>query len=170
VESRGFKELTVENWLKPDVISANFFSIDDSGQSRIMSGEDWIRRILRPQLNDSVPLEARKLYEVARGTMAYGFLFYPIYTLATEQLFRVAETAIKLLCESKGTPKRIKSFDDKLKWLAQQGIISARVEHSWQKIRRLRNESSHPNNQNILPPGWAIGFLDYIAEQINALF
>jgi len=31
------------------------------------------------------------MYEAARASMCYGYFFYPLYTLATQQLFRVAE-------------------------------------------------------------------------------
>lgn len=81
----GIKKLTVGNWLKPDGVWSHFEGIS--------SGEVWVRSILQPALVETVPLEVRKLFEVARSAMAYAYFFYPLSSLAEEQLYRVVESA-----------------------------------------------------------------------------
>lgn len=100
----------------------------------------------------------------------YGYLFYPLYTLAGEQLLRVADSAIMFKCQLLGAPRQVSDFYKRLKWLAKQKIISPKQEHQWQKVRRFRNSASHPQDQMILPPGYYIDFLVYITEEINMLF
>jgi hypothetical protein len=167
----GFRKLTADNWLLPDEASSMFFGASSAdGQFRPMKGEDWLRPILQPQLNDTVPFEVRRLYEVARGALAYGYLFYPLYTLAAEQLFRVAEAAVTHKCKAVGAPNSIRSFQPKVDYLVNQGIISAEDKSRWDAIRKLRNIASHPENQTILPPGPVIGLLERITDSINSLF
>src|SRR6266496_4073890 len=95
-----FKQLDIKNWLQPDPASYNLLAIDVTGQPRVMTGEDWLQIIIHPKLKDNVPTQIKRLFEVARGAMVYGFFFYPVYSLAVEQLYRVAETAIKSKCKS----------------------------------------------------------------------
>lgn len=167
----GIKILTTENWLQPDPTSTIFAQISSSdGSVSSMSGDDWVKLFLKPSLVDSVPEEVRKLFEVARGALAYGYFFYPLYTLAGEQLFRVVECAISAKCQLLGAPKRIKNFQDKIKFLSNKNIISNQDVVWWDAVRNLRNITSHPQQQNILPPGAIATTLYRIAEQINGLF
>ncbi len=95
MKNLGFKKLTVDNWTEPDKVStlfARFSPVD--GQARPITGDEWMRHILKPNLIDEVPKDIRALFEVARGAIAYGYFFYPLYTLAEEQLYRVVEAAV----------------------------------------------------------------------------
>src|SRR4051794_31750552 len=100
----GFKTITQENWRDPDPTNDVFVSILPSG-IRPTTIEDRVSDILKPTLSEAVPLEVRRLYEVARGAMVYGTLFYPLYTLAAEQLGRVAEAALSHKYASLNGPK-----------------------------------------------------------------
>lgn len=166
----GFKVLDIDNWREQDETTRQFRRISSDGQPQLLTGNDWMRRILKPQLLDEVPIEVRKLFEVARGTLAYGYFFYPLYTLAAEQLFRVAETAIKHKCRQCKAPKSARSFFKRLKWLQENGIISETEHRTWTGVRKLRNSASHPDDQTILPPGMGITVLSRAAEMINGLF
>src|SRR5919202_1342535 len=96
----GIKILTTENWLQPDPTSTIFAQVSSSdGSVSPMSGNDWVALFLKPSLVEAVPEDVRKLFEVARGALAYGYFFYPLYTLAGEQLFRVAECSVSAKCQ-----------------------------------------------------------------------
>jgi len=135
-----------------------------------MSGEDWVEQFLEPSLTAKIPDDVRKLFEVARGALAYGYFFYPLYTLASEQLFRVVECAVSAKCDILGAPKRVKRFKDKIDFLLGKNIISRQDFIWWDAIRNFRNLVSHPQQQNILPPGAVATTLSRIAEEINGLF
>lgn len=112
----GFKKLTVDNWLEPDKVSSSFVGISTvDGQVHTISGNEWVSCILKPNLIEAVPTEIRALFEVARSALAYGYFFYPLYTLAGEQLFRVAETAVNLKCKEMGAPRSKDTFQKKSK-------------------------------------------------------
>jgi hypothetical protein len=166
----GFKTLTVNNWVEPDDASRQFVRLSSNGRAHPVTGNERMQRILEPKLVETVPIEIQRLFEVARGAMAYGFLFYPLYTLALEQIFRVAETALSNKCKDMGAPKPIKTFEKKIDWLISQSVIAAGDVQKWRAIRRLRNSTSHPGNQMILPPGNTIGTLGDVAKIINSLF
>jgi len=167
----GFKKLTVDNWLLPDEVSSMFVSVSSvDGQIRPVKGEDWLRAILQPQLNETVPLEVRKLFEVARGALVYGYFFYPLYTLAGEQLFRVAEAAVTYKCKAVVAPNSIRNFQQKVDCLVNQGIIPEEDKVHWDGIRGFRNITSHPKRQSFLLPGMVIGILERITTDINNLF
>ncbi len=128
--------------------------------------------ILKPNLNETVPTEVKALFEVARGSLVYGYFFYPLYTLGLEQLFRVAEAAVTRKCKTMEAPRAIckGGFLKKVKYLVEMKVIPNQKEEIWNAIRGLRNIASHPQDQSILAPGEAIGKLSRIADEINSLF
>ena len=134
---------------------------------------------LKPQLESSVPKEVVAMFEVARGSMIYGWFFYPLITLATEQLHRVQETAAREKCCQLGiAPAKLSkkglSLEPKLSEvigaLVKHGTIKASEEARWQAARRLRNWSSHPQRQTIISPGMSLGALESTTQVINKLF
>lgn len=166
----GFKEITSSNWLEPDEVLKGFVRMSPGGEPRPITSDDYLRDILRPKLIESVPRDVQALFEVARGAMVYGYFFYPLYTLATEQLFRVAESAIAHKCKALGAPKSKRAFEKRIPWLADKGVILRSEVTRWDALRQLRNATSHPDCQSIFTPGNAIGMLEGIARQINSLF
>jgi hypothetical protein len=158
----GFKEIDAHNWLTPDPIVLHFAGMDRA--------TDYVETVLAPRLSANVPEDIRKLFEVARSAMLYGYLFYPLYTLGMEQLLRVGEAAVALKCEQLNMPKKGKKFSDRIDWLAEKGIFNKREFSGWHTLRRLRNSASHPDTQSIVAPGSAIGMVGAVAEDINALF
>lgn len=167
----GLKTLTINNWLQPDPASAHFVrrSYSDGTVSRL-SAEDWLSFFLDPTLSESVPENVHSLFEVARGSLVYGYFFYPLYTLACEQLFRVAETAVTEKCKMLGAPKRVKKFHDKVQFLKETQVISAEQYSDLDELRRFRNSTSHPELQAILSPGAVTTLLFGITDTINELF
>jgi hypothetical protein len=103
--------------------------------------------------------------------MAYGYFFYPLYTLAGEQLYRVAETAASAKCKLLGaSPRRVKRFEDKIACLQQQNVIDHQDWVWWDSIRRLRNFASYPERQTIRMPYDVLSTLAGVAKHINQLF
>lgn len=166
----GFKEITPSNWLERDDVLKGFVRMSPSGQSIPLTSEDWLGHILKPKLLESVPADVQALFEVARGAMAYSYFFYPLFTLAAEQLFRVAEAAVAHKCKALGAPESRDTFKKRISWLVEEGVIPSSELNRWDAIRELRNIASHPERQSIFTPGQAIGRLEGIAVQINSLF
>ncbi len=129
-ENFGFKRLTPDNWLETDPVSTLFETLLPEEQKQPITGQEWVRRILEPSLKDTVPLEIRRLFEVARGAMVYGYLFYPLYTLATEQLNRVVETAVSYKCETMRAPKTVNTFEKKFNWLIALLLTTSEETHN----------------------------------------
>lgn len=168
--SLGIKIITHENWMSPDPLMKNLVILENDKIS-IMSAGDWAISILKPKLSETVPLEIHKLFEVARASMLYGYFFYPLFTLASEQLFRVAEAAISEKCKQITADKIGKNtFKDKVGRLNKDKLFSDEEYTKWNSLRNLRNIASHPNEQKILPPGIALEFIFNISELINNLF
>jgi len=157
-----FKEIDADNWLKPDPVVLHF-----TGVERLM---DYVETVLAPRLSRNVPQDVQELFEVARAAMLYGYLFYPLYALGMEQLFRVGEAAVASKCEQLGAPKDKKSFSDRIDWLTERGVFDRGEFSAWHTLRRLRNSASHPDSESLLAPGFAIGILGAVAKDINALF
>jgi len=167
----GFKQITQDTWLKPDRISTSFLLVPpETGVDDIKKGEIYLDMILQPRLNEDVPIEVIKLYEVARGALVYGYFFYPLYTLACEQLFRVGEAAIIFRCKTFSPRLAKRTFEKKIEFLFKQRILNELEKQRWHALRELRNISSHPVDQSIYPPGPVIGILAHMAEDINSLF
>lgn len=166
----GFKEITLENWSQPDPIHSYFVKLSPSGEAFPMSGEDWVRPLLKPKLSETVPHDIKALLEVARGAMVYGYFFYPLWTLGAEQLFRVTEAAVSHKCKSLEAPKSKKRFEDRIDWLENEKAVSSTDKEKLHYIRKLRNVTSHPESQSILTPGLVIPLLKDIALIINSIF
>ncbi len=90
----GMKKLALHNWREPDV--PKFFSG--------LTEEVWLREAMKPQLAAAVPEDVARLFEIARGSILYVWLFFPLLTLASEQLHRVQEAAVRARCKIAGIP------------------------------------------------------------------
>lgn len=165
----GFKRVTAENWQEADV--PRLFGLT--------TPDNWIGAHLQPQLSPTVPQEIASLFEVARGSMIYGWFFYPLITLGAEQCYRVLEAAVRKRCEQAGIPTKRQTkkgklidlrFVENIESLMKAGIIDATDRLGWDATRKLRNIASHPDSQTILAPGMTIGLLVSAAELLNGLF
>lgn len=131
---------------------------------------EWFNEIYHIELDDVVPDKIKELFEVARGTMTYGYFYYPIFTLASEQFTRIAEAAANIKCVTLNCPKSKNTFRKKVDWLLQESILSNESHSKWESILLLRNKFSHPSKQNIFTPFMAINLMTSIAKSINQLF
>ena len=166
----GFKTITAENWLEVDPIHHHLIVFNEDLTKRPQETVVRLKMTLEPTLNATVPLEVRRLYEVARGTMVYSNLFYPLYALGAEQLSRVAEAAITERYMTAGGTNHQLVFNDKIVWLKKQGVLSAEAAQRWQGIKKGRNRVSHPAQPALFPAGQATAILQGITNEINALF
>jgi hypothetical protein len=138
---------------------------------RPLSGEEWLKLCLSPCLNRNVPIEVIRLFEVARGAFAYGSFFYPMYSLASQQLYRVVDTAtLHKCCKENVVEKDINTFKKRLDWLFEHGFLPPDDRARWNASRKLRNHYSHPENQTIISPTMALEQLRMAVDEINQLF
>lgn len=165
----GMKKLALHNWREPDV-PKSFPGLTE---------DVWVNEAMKPQLVSTVPEDVVRLFEIARGSILYGWLFYPLLTLASEQLHRVQEAAVRARCKVGGIPltKTLKggrvsprNFADLIGELAGRGIIRHDERGMWDAARNLRNMSSHPERAMIAPPGYALAAIDHTARRINQIF
>ena len=165
----GFKEITASNWLEQDPVLKGFVRIDPNLGPVELSGDDWAAAFLEPSLDPVVLDEIQGLFEVARGAMIYGNFFYPLFTLGAEQLYRVAEAAVKQKCTQMGEVS-LRSFYNRINWLHEKSVILSADVPRWHAVRKLRNYASHPNWQQIMAPGNALGTLETLSDLINHIF
>ncbi len=165
-----YKQITLENWTQPDPASTCFVSIHSDGTSSNIKAEQYFSDIMNHTLSKQIPEDIQKLYEVTRGTMTYGYYYYPIFTVAVEQLFRIVESSVSYVCKALSSPASIKTFNRKIEWLIETGIIEANEKVRWDGLRSLRNSRAHPKSQMILPPGPVLALFDEMTTDINSLF
>ena len=126
--------------------------------------------VLTLTLSEKVPKDIHALLEVAKVVLLYGYLYYPLFTVGLEQLFRVGEAAIAHKCVQLAIPKSKRRFEDHIDWLVEKGVFSCEEADHWHTLRRLRNSASHPTEQSIGTPSIAIGVLYRLSQDISALF
>lgn len=174
MEELHFKGLTIDNWQQVDPVLSMFVRMSGKdGSIQTLTGDEWAQKVLAIELSEQVPLEVRRLFAVARGALVYGYFFYPLYTLGAEQLFRLVETAVNRKCLDLGTSvKRLQklSFKERVERLVRKGVIQPTAQQGWEALWDLRNLTSHPEDQMILPPGIVVGELRRIASDIDKLF
>lgn len=164
-----FKQLTKQNWCEPDPIINLFVAVEEA-DIRPISGDEWAELFLNGKLSHSVPKDIESMFDVARGALCYGYYFYPMFTLGTEQLHRVMDAALAHKCEGLVAPTRIDRFARRLKWLLGRDVFGERQFQRWDATRHLRNMGAHASRQNILSPAMAARILDTTRELINSLF
>jgi hypothetical protein len=164
------KLLTAENWVQADYVNLIFVRVDlSTGAVRPMSGADYMEAVLEPKLDPNVPLEIRRLFEIGRGMMAYGYFFYPLYAASVDHLYRVAEAAVRLRVSQKGGATR-RNFEKLIDWLADNGVLTADEVGRWHVLRKLRNQGTHRDRPTQFPAGTAVTLAHAVAEDVNALF
>jgi len=164
----GHKPLTLENWTQADPVMHAFGGYDlNTGQFQSIDRDLWARQVLACNLVGAVPREVHRLFDVARGTMLYAYFFYPVMTLAAEQLYRVVDAALAARMSHRG---RRLTFAARIEAAIQEGVIPKQDEIRWNATRHLRNIASHAEKQSIYAPGMALNTLAIATEQINRLF
>jgi len=165
----GMKELALHNWREPDV-PKRFPELTE---------DVWVPAVMEPKLISAIPEEIVRLFEIARGSILYGWLFYPLLTLANEQLYRVEEAAVRACSKKAGIPtERVKkngkraqrTFGELISELVAAGIIPSDTVDLWENARQLRNLASHADRPTIMPPGAALSGIQAAATLINQLF
>ena len=119
----GLKTLTPETWQEPDSIAAIFARLDRERGIVQMQANDWASLILGVDISPKAPPVIRRLFAVGRGTMLYGWFYYPLYCVGEDQIYRVAEHAVSHRFAELSGPAKLKSFADRIRWLNQQGVI-----------------------------------------------
>ena len=166
----GFKNLTLENWTEPDPVNRHFARLSPLAGPVAMDQDDWARNFLSVELSETGPVEIRDLFAIARGTMLYGWFFYPLFRLGEEQLYRVLETAAKLRYREAGGTKKRPTFFEVIDSLVQMGNIPEEERERWTAARKLRNHASHAERAAVVPPGFALRMLSAGARDIDGLF
>lgn len=167
----GFKDLTVENWLRADSNLCHMVRFKDQPDNFDPNeANDWVKDILSINLDERVPEDIRKMFVVARGAVVYGILFYPLFALANEQLYRIADAAVVHRCRQLKAPKRLRGMEERLDWLLKENILSPLGRSIWDAIRRLRNSASHADGQSLVWAATPVGHLSQIVIDIEALF
>lgn len=158
----GVKEITLENWDKPDDI---VYIYDREGRNI------YLNEILSITLGESVPVNVSNMFEIARNMMVYGYYYCPLYTLAIEQMHRVGEAAAKEKAKQlkQYVPDKM-SYHKCIKLLQDHGFLDEISFYRWNIIRGLRNNSSHADRYQLLPPKMVIEHVKVFANEINKLF
>jgi hypothetical protein len=161
-----------ERWLEPDVRMKLFWKMQmDSGAVVPASGSDWLSLTSMVAVQPPTPTRIINLFEQARACAAYGYFFYPLYSLAVEQVVRVADAAVAVKCEMLAAPRsQTDRFARRIDWLAKHGSIADFSAESWHHLRAWRNELTHQTRPTILTPAMVAPLFDSVARDIQALF
>ncbi|HEX2049177.1 MAG TPA: hypothetical protein VHJ34_00930 [Actinomycetota bacterium] len=166
-----FKELTVNNWLEPDETLRAFGRLSPiTGPVHPITAADLASSFLAIELGNHVPENVVAMFKVARGTLLYGYFFYPLYAVGQDQLWRVCEAAMNQKFQQLDGPRRRERFVDKIKWMRSEGHLSEEQDVWWTAVRQLRNSASHPVFQTLIVPLELPGVLQRTAHAINCLF
>lgn len=166
----AFHRLTIEDWQQPDPISEKCYLSAPDGTPVEMDGEAWAREFLSVELGAAVPEDIHDLFEVAKGTLAYGWFYYPLYDGGQQQLFRLSEAAAFHRYRELGGSKKQLSFQKTIVWLAENGAIDEATAELWHALRKLRNEGAHPKHRLVVPPGHVFRVLMNVAAAVDSLF
>ena len=167
----GIKEITIQNWLAPDIASAKLINNNAGAKQLTVTVSDlYIQAVVAIRLSSMVPLEVRRAFEVAKGAMVYGYFFYPLFTIGLEHLYKVAEIAVKVKCAAIDSNRRVDKLTKGIRLLVSSKVFDAATEKRWCALKNLRNNASHPADQTIVTPAMAIRMLEPLAEDLEKIF
>ena len=146
----GFKVVDGENVMRPDPIMEALATMDATG-IRPIAQTDFAHTFAAIGIDAGVPLDVRRGFLFARNAMCYGFWCYGLMTLGTQQMMRVADDGIARAAREHGLPKRL-TFAERLSRLVALGAVPTEDEPRWNALRRLRNNATHQESQQILTP------------------
>lgn len=159
-ETPGTKALTIDTWLEPDPTWGGW-AVMQSGQQERATPARWLESVLAVDLREEAPLRIREQFEVARAAIAYGAFQYSLMTIGVEQLFRITETLARDAARRlTGTET---SFDAAIKVLDAHSALTKREIGRLHATKDLRNITSHPHVQQVLPPSEALAELSQVA-------
>ena len=125
----GLKDVNIDNWLDPDSVIKKEHELD---------AELWMESVLEITLDERVPIDIRRHFAVCQNSMTYGYLFYPIMTLATERLYRVLEAAVDLRAHQSKESVDGLDLNEKIGRLIETGEIPEGSAFIWQTGRSTR--------------------------------
>ncbi len=164
--SLGFKIVTLENVLEVDPVVADFVTLNHTtGEVRPQAPEDWVRLVMSITLNAAVPHEVRKMFTFAQGAMCYAHWYYPLLTLISHDLLRVADFATVQACRARGISG--KTMEKRIAALVADGAIGSTDERLWHQIRGARNRTTHPPTQDIYGFSMAFDILRTVRDLID---
>jgi hypothetical protein len=161
--------LSPERWLQLDP-NFSFYKFSDADGFQPMTPEDWVPVWRDSTLAAPVPIDIINRFEQARACIAYGCFFYPLYGLGIGQLLRVADAAVVVKCGQLDAPKKAKTFEKRIDWLASVRGAAGFDATYWHRLRRFRNEDVHERAATIVSPGSAQNFLRAMSDEIQHLF
>lgn len=135
-----------------------------------MSPEAWLEASQRPRLSDSVPLDVRDYFAIARGTMAYGAFSLSCLHFGGDQVLRAAECAVRHRCRQIGILEDFLPLSVRIERLHRAGAISDDARARWSDARRLRNHVGHRVRAEHGPPQSYLDRLDLVANLVNEHF
>lgn len=167
---RKFKYVTPDNWLEADPISPHLVILDKrDGSIHAVDGRDWIEFVNGIKISLSVPEDIREAFEFSVGAIGYAYFYYPLFTIVSQQIFRVADFAIDRFVDSSGIVSKPRPLAAKLQALHMNGTLSPAAFQKWEGIRRLRNSSTHPNFQENWGHAMSLDAIRRVAAAISAL-
>lgn len=161
-----FKALTPDNWRQKDDTHDVLPLPDGRGGIRPLAPDDYAQQFLAVTLSDRVPIEIRRLFDVAKGTACYGWYFYPLYALSAGEAYRAADAALAARVKAEGGSHEW-PFRKRIDWLGKRLAWPPHLTARWHTLRELRNQTSHPKDQSIWLPGLTVNLLRQVAYMIS---
>jgi hypothetical protein len=157
----GMKDVNLDNMLEPDSVIKKEYELD---------AELWTESVLEIALDERVPADVRRHYVACQHSMVYGYLFYPIMTLAAGQLYRVLEATVELRCHQSEENVEGLDLNEKIGRLIETGEIPEGSAFIWQTVGELRDFVSYPGGDNISPPNDGLILLTRVKECLESLY
>lgn len=149
-------KISPANYFQPDEVCRSMKVINQkTGRAVKVTEADFINAVRDIELHYSIPLHIKNMFEISKALFAYGYLYYPFCTLATEQALKSLEAVISLKYDLIGGQKVTKQgfppvLADKINYLYSKRLVSKAQKEVLHNCRLLRNLSFHSGYQQIL--------------------
>lgn len=147
-----FKTITAESYFQPSIPIG--LMVAEGVYVRPATLLDFLRPLDAIQLGDGVPGEVVDLFEVAKGASAYGYLYWPLFTVGVHYAILAVEAALHERYRRNGGPDRNATMGVTIPFLERKGLLPESQREYFTIAQKLRNEFSHPKFALITGPGF----------------
>src|SRR5205807_2251082 len=150
----------------PDFRNTVFVKVDTSTRAaEAMTVDNYYRHVAAIRLNGEVPEEVRSYMEAVKSLFAYGWFYYPFFTLAALLVTTAFEMALRAKLPVTGNDRR--GMRKLLNQAIQQTLLGSAEATRAASLKHLRNTFAHPSGHWIMVPGQALGVLIAAGEMIT---
>lgn len=169
-DEHGHKRLSIGNHLELDPFFSSTTWWSNNIDERTKHLNERIDEILAISMHPSVPADVRKMFDLLKGGMIYGFYYRPLFSLLGDQVYFIADAALHHKCKELKIDDKGWNFKKRIAVLKKVGTIHTDEGVLWDAMLELRDSVAHQTHRPLNWPPNEVAQLETVADDVSRLF